>query len=566
MKIESIDIDLENLLNSRYFSVPRFQRPYSWEEENINDLWNDVTTNSSDYFIGSMVVFTMRKQEHGIVDGQQRLTTLTIMLCTIRDAFDQIGSSNLAQGLHQLIERKDRSNEDTFVLRTETSFPYFQERIQRFGVPQLKNIVEMSEEKNLKQAHELIGRKVRAGLLGFDSDASLDDPARAAAKEKYLLMLRDAVLNLKLILVTLENEDDAYLIFETLNTRGKDLSVTDLVKNHFTKLLKSPGAVDAAKITWGLVLEAIYNSSADITSDNFLYHYWASRYEAQPLKKLYPAIKKQIIQSNAKQALEDLVENAEYYRSIYEPSFGWFKNEAKVMRSLEAIQLFKLSQPMPAILCLVRNYKCKKIKLAKLTEALSAIEKFHFAFTAVTSSRSSGGISGMYSAFARRLEAAPDSNSAADEVSDLVAKLRLRRPSADEFQVGFSQLGFTNTNSKNSKLIRYVLRNIAEHQGYLFSVDFADLTIEHIAPQSSTSEPGWSEELIGQLGNLMFLDPTSNVQAGNHSFAQKSKLVYSKIGGSIPTEVSDAKAWTPLQVIDRTKSLATLAYETVWAI
>src|SRR5690606_33814512 len=143
-------------------------------------------------------------------------------------------------------------------------------------------------------------------------------------------------------------------------------------------------------------------SSSDISSDNFIYHFWASRYEAVPLKKLFPKIKKDITKSTAKDYLDALVSDSKIYRSIHEENFEWTKNESEVSDSLYALQLFKLSQPTPATMSLVRSYKSKIIKYKKLRDALSAIEKFHFVFTAITSSRSSGGISAMYSSFAIR--------------------------------------------------------------------------------------------------------------------------------------------------------------------
>ena len=86
MKIESIDLSVEDMLNGNYFVIPRFQRPYSWEEDNITDFWNDVTGDDvSDYFIGSMVVYKIHKNTLGVVDGQQRLTTIIIFsLCIER--------------------------------------------------------------------------------------------------------------------------------------------------------------------------------------------------------------------------------------------------------------------------------------------------------------------------------------------------------------------------------------------------------------------------------------------------------------------------------------------------
>lgn len=150
MKIESKDTDIESLLDGSYFYIPRFQRPYSWDDDNINDFWDDVVVNkSADYFIGSMVVFKKAKQQFGVVDGQQRLTTITILLCVIRDYFLQLECGDYAEGIHQLIERKDRSNRNEYVLKTETSFPYFQEHIQKFDDSPDAEVQIKDEEKNL---------------------------------------------------------------------------------------------------------------------------------------------------------------------------------------------------------------------------------------------------------------------------------------------------------------------------------------------------------------------------------------------------------------------------------
>lgn len=233
MKIESEDIDVESLLSGRFFNIPRFQRPYSWEDENIQELWDDVmSAKGEDYFIGSMVVYREGKQEFSVVDGQQRLTTITILLCALRDAYAELGNEDLALGIHQLVERKNRSNKNEYVLRTETSFPYLQERILKYGQPDIDNLPELSEELALKRASALLTKRVGSLIAAVDVDQSIPAEEKPDVKIERLTAVRDSVLNLKIILVKLENEDDAYLIFETLNTRGKDLAVTDLAKNH----------------------------------------------------------------------------------------------------------------------------------------------------------------------------------------------------------------------------------------------------------------------------------------------------------------------------------------------
>jgi len=565
MKIESKDTDIESLLDGSYFNIPRFQRPYSWDDDNIIEFWNDVVVNKSpEYFIGSMVVFKKAKQQFGVVDGQQRLTTITILLCVIRDYFLQLQCNDYAEGIHQLIERKDRSNKNEYVLKTETSFPYFQEHIQKFKEEPDVEVQIKDEEKNLENTHTSFKKLVGSILDAVDQDASIAEEEKHSLKASKLIELRDSVLNLNLIFVTLDNEDDAYLIFETLNTRGKDLSLTDLVKNHFSKHLKARGAVDHAKLKWQNMLETIHNSSADISSDNFIYHFWASRYEAVPLKKLFPKIKKEVTKTKANDHLNDLLSDSKLYRSIFESGYGWDKNETEVSRSLAAMQLFKLSQPIPATLSLVRAYKDKKIKYAKLKNALKAIEKFHFIFTAITSSRSSGGISAMYSSFAKRLFESHDSQMAANEIATLTDKLRNKRPSLDEFKVAFKEIVFTNSNSKQRNLVRYILRGFAEYYSYKYPVDFDDLTIEHLHPQSEINEE-WKEDIVGCLGNLLFLDQEMNGAIDNKPFKYKKSVLLEK-DYALPKFIIDADEWTPDVVIQHTDALAEIAYNEIWKI
>ncbi|MFP3851256.1 DUF262 domain-containing protein [Pseudomonas sp. W5-01] len=562
MKIESKDTDIESLLDGSYFHIPRFQRPYSWDDENINDFWNDLVANKGeDYFIGSMVVYKRSKQSFGVVDGQQRLTTTTILLCVLRDAFHELGHVDSAEGLHQLIERKDRDNKNEFVLKTETSFPYFQEHIQKFGEPEINEKL-LAEELNLRRAHLLFKRLVGDSISAVDKDATIPEEAKAKNKFEKLTGIRDTILNLNLIFVVLDNEDDAYLIFETLNTRGKDLSVSDLVKNHFAKNLKAKGTVDAAKIKWGNIMETIHNSAADLSTDMFIYHYWASRYEAVPLKKLFPVIKKKIVKDVSKDYLDSLVSDAKLYRSIHEPSYEWTKNEVQASRSLAALQLFKVSQPTPAVLSLTRAYRDGKIKFGKYRDAISAIEKFHFVFTAVTSSRSSGGISAMYSAFARKLFEAETSQEAGDEINEFISKLRAKRPSIDEFTVAFKDISYTNANSKQKNFVRYILRAVSEFYNYKYPCDMDDLTIEHLHPQSVTAN-GWNDWNVGQIGNLIFLDQKFNEKLKTHKI--EDKLARLKENNYvIPTELVGITTWTPKQALARTELIAKAAYEEVW--
>lgn len=566
MKIESKDVDIESLLDGSFFHIPRFQRPYSWDEENITQFWEDLINNKGDdYFIGSMVVYKKAKQFFGVVDGQQRLTTITILLCILRDAFSELKQYDMAEGLHQLIERKDRDNKSDFVLKTETSFPYFQEYIQKYGNPDL-DVNIRQEEQNLKRAHKVFKDLVKSSMLSVDLDSTISKEEKDKVKVSRLKEIRDTVLNLNIIFVVLDNEDDAYLIFETLNTRGKDLELSDLVKNHFAKHLKAKGAVDNAKLKWGQILETIHGSSADLSVDMFIYHYWASRYEAVPLKKIFPVFKKRVSKDSAKEYLDSLLEDSKIYRSIHDTAYDWTKNEIEVSRSLSALQMFKVSQQTPAILSLVRAFRDGVIKYSKLRDAVSAIEKFHFQFTAITSSRSSGGISAMYSSFARRLYEAENSQDAANEIANLIEKLRARRPSLDEFKVSFRAVMYTNLISKQRNLVRYILRKVSEHEGYKYPKGYDELTIEHIHPQSVIDhKKGWDFLSVGKIGNLMLLDQTANGKVDVKNFKEKIEFLTSN-GYVVPKELVGLNEWTAEEMWKRTDNIAELCYTKIWNI
>ena len=133
MKIEANDKEVRDIFSLGYFKIPRFQRPYSWSEEEVNNFWDDVVIEKYDqYFIGSMVVYQTEKPYFGIVDGQQRLTTITLMLAAIRNAFRRLGDENLSKGVHNYIEKPNIDNVNEFILHSETSFPYLQYHIQSF--------------------------------------------------------------------------------------------------------------------------------------------------------------------------------------------------------------------------------------------------------------------------------------------------------------------------------------------------------------------------------------------------------------------------------------------------
>lgn len=171
----------------------------------------------------------------------------------------------------------------------------------------------------------------------------------------------------------------------------------------------------------------------------------------------------------------------------------------------------------------------------------------------------------MYSAFGRKLFESADSNAASIEIAVLKGKLQSRRPPQDEFSVGFRQIAFTNSNTKQKNLVRYILRKFAEDAGYKYSVDFDDLTIEHLAPQSLIGSGPWTDETVGQLGNLFLLDPKTNGLLANKLFVEKMRLL-NEGDLSVPAFIKEKSSWLDDDISSHTEQMAAHAYTSIWAI
>ena len=564
MKIESQDKRIDELIKGNVFLIPRFQREYSWEPDHISAFWSDIIENMTEaYFIGAMVVYKTERSTLAVVDGQQRLTTITILLCAIREAFKSLDRSDLADGLQAYIEQKDRENKTVYVLKTETSFPFLQEEVLKSGEAEVPFEIGREEEA-IQRAYDIFKLKIAEKVSEClqNKEQNTEDNKNDAIS--WLSTLRDTVFDLNLILVTLDNEDDAYLIFETLNTRGKDLALADLLRNHFAKLIRAVSEVDQVKEKWSKVHDTIKSSPIQLDPDTFIVHSWQSRYDFVTKAKTFQKVKDRVNKKNAKSHLDRFVSDSEQWRSIFDTEYIWSKSEKEAARSLKALRTFKVVQPAPGILSLIRAYRDKLIKYKSLRNALTDIEKFHFSFNAITSSRSSGGISGMYSSFGRQIFECTNSGDAASVIADLVSKLREREVAPSEFDVGFEQVIFTNKHSSQKALVQYILRKVAMYEGQPFIGETDDLTIEHLVPQSS-SKLDDDHLILGQIGNLILVDQKTNGMLSTSEFSEKKRILKDR-GYVLPSMLDGVDKLDEETIRANTQRISQLAREKIWKV
>lgn len=553
---------IHQILRAGTYRVPRFQRPYSWDRAVVEDFWDDVTESRLGYFIGSMVVYTESDDLYGLVDGQQRLTTITILLAVIRNELRALSEDDTAKGVHTLIERKDLANQDRFVLEAETSYPYLQGQIQSLPGAVDVAVPAGAEEKALQQAFSFLRAKVHGlVLLGTRAD-----------KVARLIDLRDRVLGLTVVLVEVEDEDDATVIFQTMNSRGKDLETADLIKSHiFGELKANNKSFDEARDKWNGILQLFNESAADLSMNRFLLHSWLSRHDYVGEKGLFKAVRQHARgPAAAATYLNELVADAELYRVAQEPAYRkWARGERELRDSLEALMLFRLRQPLPMLLALLRDLDSKVLRPRMVLRGLRVIESFHFIYTAVASQPSSGGVSGMYARSARELLAAGTPQAKANVLTELESKLRQRLPSYAEFEASFLELRSSRVFTQQTPLVRYVLRRLhvaaCGQSVNPEELDLDTLTIEHLVPQGIKQPSTVPLSDVARLGNLLLVTNDLNEALADKSFATKQQILRTD-HANVDADIVNASQWGSTEIVNRTKKLAKRAYEEVWRL
>jgi len=546
--LDATNKSVSDILKQNY-TIPRFQRPYSWGREEIDLFYDDITTDSSQYFIGHMVTYRISDDTKGVIDGQQRLTTITLILCAIRNKFIQLGEDNLTKGVQTYIQFKDRDGILQNVLSSESSSPFIKKAFQ--DVPEdidhpIETTPETEEEKNLKLAFIQINEKI---------DLVLNKYRRQDHKKSFLKKLRDGVLGAVFIYVELDNEDDAYTIFQTLNSTGKDLDLSDLIKSQLLKLLRSRDVTyDSYKDMWRNMIFAL-NKNA-VSPDTFFQHFWVSRNGLITKSRIFKLFKQMVSNKpTAKKMLESIVDDSKTYIFLEDPAASDLLTDASVRDALEALKIFKVTLAHPFLLSMLRSYKEKCVSLKNVRECLERIEKFHFLYTAITSSRASG-ISNKYAAYAKRLFEAQTT----DEKNNVVRELDFsdKIPTFEECKEQFEQIIFYEGHTTYKKVVRYILTEIDRYlkpaDGR--STDYNTMTVEHIISQNQKS----IGTDIGMLGNLILVDGPTQEELKTKPLNTKIEILnrrgFDKDKFCLSSEFK-GKEW----INDRTEKLCKLMYD-----
>ncbi len=558
----------------RKYVVPRFQRAYSWSKDQVKELWDDITANiqinnekdvsHEEYFIGALVLVGDDKSNVlQIVDGQQRLTTITILLSVLCERFKELKKENLAEAIFKnYIEGQDDDGKNYFKLDNETPKPFFQKSIQYINKEQ--SSPQTDEEKTLLSSYQEF-----YSFTARDNLANRFHIGKKVDNEKYEMLLRavrdQVVKYLKVIFITVAEEEEAYTIFETLNARGMNLSFVDLIKNKLFKELTDTHPDDDAKTTWKNIRLVISSRDTVGSLETFVRHWWISKYSYVGEENIYKAFKKLWAEDkiDAKEFIKELHSDSEIYIKIASPLQEDFKQqeEKSIYNTLSAFKIFNITQQRSFLLSLFRARERRILKFDDQKEIMLFLERFHFMFNAVCSLRPSG-VENSYSRAARDLQNASDKRKAKEIINILKDSLTTRIPDETVFTEKFKELKFYNGYTRDKKLIQYIFNKIERSKLVTNELAPENISLEHILCQANNDK-----EIIGKIGNLLPLSQELNEKAKDKSVADKLSI-YQQSQYCLPKEFAAEYVipWNANAIGKRTESLAKYCYNNIWGI
>lgn len=545
--IKSQTKTIQNCFQQCLYDVPNFQRPYSWSEEQLADFWNDVILANGDFFFGSTVTWVSEKRElfndtYSIIDGQQRLTTSAILLSVVRDAFRKVAvtfadlsgfDSGTAESQATATQKYLMVNDDDgkiypVLTRSEEIF---------YEVIQNPNAIPSKVEWNGS------ARQIGKARTFFEVKvtAAIKELAPGEQVER-LKVIRSNALKARVIQVELASEEDGFLVFETLNTRGTDLRLSDLVKN----LLIRGGSTEAADRKtiaerWARLIDRVQQDRANVdVIDRFIWQSWNSRRAAVKEPELFKAISQRVSTNPAAHLdyLQELETDAATYRWLdaedvqVQKQVAGTRNAFAVpafVDSVRALAIFNVTVANSTIFAVVRKFQeTNWIKQSQVVKVLKLVESFHFQYSALTNSTSTGGTRARYNRFAVRLENAKSAPEVAEAIADLKNKLHDSLPDRAKAHLAFRslfyapKLNLTRAQTLRSRkiFIAYVLMSFAKLEHLLpAGQNLETWSIEHIKPQSKASL-GVSDPVYS-IGNLTLLTEGLNSTLGDASLSSK---------------------------------------------
>ncbi len=542
-----------HLLSDRLLAIPDYQRAYSWKrDDEVEELWRDldeaISSGTSEYFLGSIVTTQIKGDERiQVIDGQQRLATVSLIYASIRDLLDARADERAREIEREVLGKRDIKTRDIkprLVLNAEDN-DFFQ-RITMESTANRELNPTLQSHRLLIDSYNFFKNKLNHLIADLGPDEW-----QAPLLDWYTYLLHQA----KVIEVAVTEEARAFVIFETLNDRGLNLSTSDLLKNYLFG--KAGTRVEEVKTRWQRAMSPF--TASDLDADTFLRHFWASKKGVVRVKALYSQMKLEI---TSEQSAVDFSGELAVCSPLWVAMFDrdseiWNNYKQSARAALDTLKSLSVEQCRPLLLAAMRRFAPDQLE-----ELVSLVISWSVRWS-VVGGGSAGTVERLYAQAAKSI-----TNNEIADARGVVAKFGAV-PGDLDFKASFETLTV-----KKSWLARYFLAVLerqkrGEEEPELVPNENVDeVNLEHILPKNPTPADWrqFSQEEIQTyqywLGNQALLRKSHNRQIGNRPFTEKKPILLAS-NLLLTKDIGEQDDWTPETVRSRQEKLAELAVR-VW--
>ena len=541
------------VLNER-LKVPKYQREYSWEIEQVEQLLEDINRayrENVEYFLGTIVTINNEKENLlEIVDGQQRLTTTTLLIVSFREYLKNIeGGEILIQSIENdflyTIDRKKRIKVSRLILNIDDN-EFFKQLVSEDEKPKLNPT---------RQSHHLLVDAIKICRNWVHTQMQACNKSdRLDAIVNWITFLEEKAT---IILLKTQNGAQAFKMFETLNDRGLRTSQADLVKSYLFG--QSGSRIDEAQSRWSSMRDNIDQLDDDDRTVNFLRHTLIATKQFVRAQEVYEVTQTKY---TTEESSLSLLSKLEEYSKIYVATFNhdsshWKGYSVKSKNALGVFQKFNLQPMRPLLLSLAIKFSKKEFE--KAMGLLTSI-----AVRAVISGKTRSGVNEQ--AFAKAALSVFERN--IKTYNELKKELKSILISDKEFKEAF-----VNARSSKAELMRYYLRAIElawmgnSNPWFVPNEDQTQINLEHILPKKpdfsdwKKFKPEVHRLYLSRMGNQCLLIADDNAADGNGKFSLK-KPDYKKSPYYFTKLVSKVMVWSPEEIDKRQRQMADMAIKT----
>ena len=538
--------------NNRRFIVPRFQRDYSWDVEQWDDLWQDILTmieEHDEHYMGYLVLQTEDEKTYYIIDGQQRFTTIILLILAAIKNIERFVAAGVEkednlrriEGLTNLFVGKEDPvtlEYDNLLQLNRNNDPFFRDYIVKLANLNVRNL--KASEKLMKRCFEFFDQK----LKGYCPNG-----------REYASFIQTVVDSLYFTMIVVDDEMNAFRVFETLNARGVQLSSSDLLKNYLFSLVDRDHShqshIDTLENKWSQLTDNIRAEKLP----EFLRYYWNTQHKSIRANVVYKVIRKEVtVDTQVFQLVNEMIRFSDVYMALMDENDELWEDQ-ETRHFIGLLNLFRLKQPYSALMAAKINLEAKDFK-----QLLKTIVRLCFRYNIICDRNPND-------------QDLPFNNLAVLISHEKRVDNSLLAPimvEDSEFMNAFQEKSFSY-NSRNAKIIRYILGRIERFKGSALDVQYDDenASIEHVLPQNYDEtwdiDEAKAPRLVGRLGNMCLLERSVNRDLQDAPFEVK-KSAYAKSSYYYAHRISEEEPqWNENSIMRFQKEMAKAAVS-IWKI